>query len=917
MATRTFNSFRGLVGAGFLLASAVGAAQAQNVTGHDEKAELGDIAVTLTGNGLSDIDSVSVGGQAAAVQQKSDKSASIIVFHPSGALPVPGTTSHIIVKFKNGKSQTLDGEFSWPIGYAQVTGPLAFPDPDAFTCDTAWDQQGVQMTGIVQYSTEKCPNNQGVNSNTITKLGTATVGSDSPDFKMAVAFKNNGTPLHPTGALPHVDGTGAVFTVGISVCTVKSGSGVPGSVGGSPQNASCDNWDGYKGTWQPFGAAATKVLNNTGTTIESLTDQLSIKVDKLFDDKNLVRTLLFSVQASQCFNGGFPGGEPCAGVNLTRLATASLELNVVRAPLARVQLNTLPWAIVYEPPGDKSTAAIQFNEQYNTNFTVTDGSGTTNINSTETSDQIQASLKLTASSDDSSGAAAGTFGTSWDNTTLDSFGTTKTDAGAKQATTSFSFGATVGPISSLIPGSGATCPSETSCVPLIADPGAYANEPFWQDTFFLMIHPQFATWEQVAGKRLTVMTGAVPVLGGMTVADLAACATGQGAIPGIPPCEVDVSDYQVKASDGKDITYDTRKLKVTLTAREAANLLKLDPFYGAGQSVKSLGVRATTPVASLSYGAHANDQPKSASLNVQNTEQTTQTSTDATQYAAHLTTVVGNSSSLGLSLTFPIVGESLTIGSSDKETGEIDTTVSYQDSTAVSKTKMTTATGTLADQDNKAGGFAQGHGPLPQTPSALVYFDRKFGGFMFVDPNAPGPPTTPLNLVPIVVRGALLKEAKRSRYVDVPAGSADHDAIGLVSRAGWMTGQGVDKFAPADPISRADFAAMLAKALDLSAKNHAASFSDVAATEIHAAEIAAVVDAGYMQPTSATTFAPSTALAVKDMVSALAKAFNKAFNHDSPTSSLPQPQTDAASISRGKAASAVIAAMLGNALPAN
>lgn len=738
------------------LASSAGVAKAQHISGHVQKTGAGFDTIILSGDGLGSIESVTVGDQIAAVDGSSDTSATVDVWIPDGPVPAPGTLAPIVVKFKNGKSQTLDHPFEWPIGYVQVTGPLPFPVAGFFSCDNSWDQLGVSMNGPVEYSDDQCQNESVISSKQIRKLGTATVSSDLPTFRLGAAFKDDRGvfPLQSPPTQPVVDGTAASFAFGVYLCTVKSGTGAPGPVEPitGATNAVCDNWNGLKGTWQPLGGARLKVIASGGSGTIEFSD-MTFTLNKLFDTENLARTLLFNVFTMEC-----GAHTRCDGSPTARQAWAYYALNVVRAPLAQIQLNTLPWGIIYEPPGDQSTATVSFNDLYNTTFTLMNGSGVTNKTTADNSGQISGSIALTVSASEgaNAGASAGgsvALGTNWDTTTMTSFGTTKSDSEASQGTTSFTFGNTVGPIASLVPGSGATCPSESSCVPLISDANAYANEPFWQDLFLLTIHPQFAIWEQLAGKRVTVMTGAVPVLGGLTVADLAACATGHGAIPGINSCEVDASDYQIKAANGKDITYDTSKLIVKVTPHEAANLLKLDPFYGAGQSLKSLGVRATTPIASPSYGARAGNDPKSANLNVANTQESTQTSMGTTQYAASVTSVKGNSSSFGLSLGVSILSESLTIGSAEKTTNETDTQVSYSDLTAVSATKTTTANGMLADSDNLNGNDPKGHGPLPQKPSVAVYFDRTFGGFMFVDPFAPGPPALgTLHLQPIVIR---------------------------------------------------------------------------------------------------------------------------------------------------------------------
>lgn len=170
----------------------------------------------------------------------------------------------------------------------------------------------------------------------------------------------------------------------------------------------------------------------------------------------------------------------------------------------------------------------------------------------------------------------------------------------------------------------------------------------------------------------------------------------------------------------------------------------------------------------------------------------------------------------------------------------------------------------------------------------------------------------------------------------MPTSNPDHDAIGLVSRAGWMKGKDGDRFSPNDPISRAEFATMLAKAINIAPNPVFVSrfghkdFSDVPATDSGAVEIAAVVNGGYMQPTSATTFAPSANLTRQDLTYALSKAFNPLAPNK--VAALPQAEVtlpvsrDGAGsavvramllVSREGAASAVVGAMLGGTPPGN
>jgi hypothetical protein len=250
-----------------------------------------------------------------------------------------------------------------------------------------------------------------------------------------------------------------------------------------PQGMACKNWDGNKGYWEQIsGAAAAKALLSAGKG-QTTGGDLSITTSKIFDTNNLVRRLLFMVWATQCNADLSAPDHGCSQLSSERMATAYVISDVVRSPTARVQLKVLPYGIVYQPPGDQSTSTVTMSDLYNTTLTLTNSSGTTNNGTADDSGQISASISLGYKSGDSGDSATGGGGQNWDNSTESSFGTTTTDVKTKQATTSFSMGTTLGPINTLIPGSGETCPSETSCSPLIANPSAYLQEPFCRTSF--------------------------------------------------------------------------------------------------------------------------------------------------------------------------------------------------------------------------------------------------------------------------------------------------------------------------------------------------------------------------------------------------------------------------------------------------
>ena len=855
---------------GFVTTAWPAAIHAQTIKDVTEDAGVGYTTLTITGTDLSKVKSLAAGAVPIDITHRSDTSIAAEVFLPdpgeSGPhAPAAGTTVPILVTGTDGKTKAATQRFSYPIAAAQVSGPLPLPMPNVNSnCDALWYQNGYMITGIQQPQSSACSYSLGTTMNSVSvartfNLGAATVDTDSPTFHLGVGFRGAPYPIHPTGSLPHADGVGGYFLVSVYMCTLKSGDVPSGATSTDPKNTECKNWDGNKGTWQLV-SGATKGRAVTGADANKANGlDLSVKTGNIFDADHLVRTLLFAITADQCADG-----MACDGATVQeRTAFSYLTMTAVRAPTARVQLDVIPYGIVYQPPGNESTATVTLNDQYNTNFTLTDSSGTTNKTTSDLAGQISATLSL---------EVTGGGGQNWDDSTTNGFGTTKTKTDSSQITTSFTASQGVGPIHSLVPGSGETCPSETSCSPLIPAVDAYSNEPFWQDNFLLLIHPQFAVWEQIAGKRMTVMTAAVPVLGEITVADLAACATG-GGIPGIDPCTLSYTDVKTTVYQSAQVKYQSKKSSITLSTTEAKRLLALDPFYGVGQGAEMDPKRATT-LASYPYGAQAGDHPTTHTLSLANTAVSSDTIADTSQYTSTVTSVIGSSSSYGLSLNLGgILSEAFTIGSTDKTTSELDTTLSYGDSTAISKTVSATAAGTLADADNLFGGLPSGHGPLPKKPSASVFFDRKFGGFMFVDAYAPGPGSQPVKMQRVAMRSALIAEHSKQRFSDVPGGSTAHDAIGVVGRAGWLPASSDGKFLPSDPMTRGDFAYMLAKVARLQPGPRATGFTDVSPANMDAVSISAVVKSGFMQPQSPTTFAPSATMTSQDLNAALAKAF--------------------------------------------
>jgi hypothetical protein len=845
--------------------------------------------IAIIGTDLDGAKSVTIGGVDVGIARNTSTriDTSMPLVQPGCCMSLP-----VIVRFADGKTVKSPEPASYPLAIMGIKGPLPFPAPTAMPSDPAWVNGGFGLPSPTQSLNGTA--SLGffhLDPTVIGNLGTVNTNEDSPTFYVLTQFTDSGIARSTDPAKP-VLGKRGFYSVAVSVCDPQSGK-KPSA------DQACTDWDGNIGVWKVIPSAYQKQTLDWSGGVNTTNGMLTVALGtKIFDEKNLVHKLMFYFTVME---GDSPSGDTA---NLSREAYSFQQLTVVRAPTARLQLKVLPYTILYQPPGDESRTTVTMMEQFTTNFSLNNENDQSSKSTTADNDEIKAGMTLGYEGEGAKvGASVGTTQT-WDNSTEYGFGTTSTDKGTNQAINSFSYTWSPDPIDTLIPGSGETCTSETNCATPIANPNAYELEPFWRDVFVLLVHPQFATWEQLAGSQLTVMTAAVPVVANITVADLAACAGGEEPIPGIDQCAIPYSDDNLVAKGGKSVVYRGTENKVVLTKKEASNLLALDPFFGHGQGAE-LDVTRVTKIESPNYGARVGNSPVQQSINVSNTSGHEQDTSGTTEYDATVTSVIGTSTSFGLSLTLPILGDSLSVGDTVTDTGSTETKLTYGNSSAVSSTKTTTAIGLLDDSDNVYGKDPKFHGPLPKQPSVNVFLDKRFGGFMYQDPYAPGPGSIQANMRRMVVAELLQKEHTINRFSDVPTSNIAHDAIGVLARAKLLPspqpGAASDKFEPAALISRADFAVLLARAARLPDGPRQTGFADVPATDSRSVAITAVVSKGFMASATTTTFAPNAPLMKSTMAAALAQAFTL----PAATSSATPDST----VDRASAAQAVIAAL--------
>ena len=406
-------------------------------------------------------------------------------------------------------------------------------------------------------------------------------------------------------------------------------------------------------------------------------------------------------------------------------------------------------------------------------------------------------------------------------TTKAGYGTTTGATGAGSSSTAYIFNWQIAAAPNQIPGTGSVCATTTNCGTLTSLANAYAAEPFWLDTFVLLVHPQYAYWQPAAQNQTYVMYGSVPVTADVTVAELDACYRGQTWYS-VNPCEVQYSQSDISAANGQPISYSGSAQSIVLTPAEAAHLLALDPFYAQGQNANILATRAT-PISSSPYGASIGVPARPFVATLQNTAGNSQTGSTTLSYSSSVSTVVsddpsdaigggGSGSEAGSGVPALTYSTNLTLDNVTKSGYEMDLKTTYQNSTAVSDQKVVSASVTLNDIDSTSASCKTCHNPLPHQPSVNIYFDRVFGTFMFQDPGAPRPaPLTKPVCCAVLLRGLLAHEAHLKRFSDVQ-GDPNAAILGLMARAGFVPGVAAGKFGPHTAITATQISTAVARA---------------------------------------------------------------------------------------------------------
>lgn len=109
-------------------------------------------------------------------------------------------------------------------------------------------------------------------------------------------------------------------------------------------------------------------------------------------------------------------------------------------------------------------------------------------------------------------------------------------------------------------------------------------------------------------------------------------------------------------------------------------------------------------------------------------------------------------------------------------------------------------------------------------------------------------------------------------FSDVPANYWANSTIKILSAKHIIHGVTDTEFAPTQNVTRAEFAALLVRVLDLKEAKHSQSFKDVSSMDWYAGAVASAYEAGIISGKSAESFAPNANIAREEMAAMLIRA---------------------------------------------
>jgi hypothetical protein len=834
---------------------------------------------------------------------------SVYAYPPSDVLPGSNSDISVLLKNAGGEAMVYSHQTAEvPLGEVDENGPIP-TNPFDTPQDDSWQKgQGHSF-------------NLGSPKNLM-------VDNKYPVFYITVqsTYSSALESKAPFGLTSYA-GDKAIFGALLEMCSITAKNTTKTNVGPYPQNITdqlalenstgtknndgdCTNWDGTSGVWVTEGAPVTKSMTAT-TGIQYLGVPTGAVV---FDGKNYVRTLRVLVGVEQTDTQGWPIGIP-----IRNAMKYTEPFNVIVSPNAYYQIKVQPELIVYAPPGDQSTVTYTANNQYFTSYTNGNSATQTNTTTQDDDNSWSASLKMSAgySASNAGGSGAGAsasasftegLGGGLDTSTSNGTGVQNGSQLSGSSAETLGITYTSQANANTTPGNGMVCASATNCSTQTQVKDWWQNEPFWNDSFYLQVHPQYVYYVLGNNTDRSVMYASVNGYSKVQVLSLWACTAGI-KLYGLDQCSLSYTDVSIESSGGQTGSFVGTSNTVELTPAEAQNLLALDPFYVGGQGADISVDRASIIKPNVNYGSRIGvTSANSATVAYNNTQIQSQNNNGMTTYTSSVTNTTSATESVGggFALSF-IVGYDFADTSTDKSSTAIlaQNQSVYTNSTATNHQTVVSISGFLNDVDNVNGGGAckTCHDPLANYPSVNIYLDRVFGGFMFQDTNANPAPSAAQRAAWEaqfdVAAMSISQEQNNQRFSDVDNGSSQKSAIGMMVRLAVMSGYADGKFHPNDPMTRAQLAIALNRALLLAAPATSVTFSDIPEGAAVLPAARAVVSAGLLAP-AGTKFNPADSVSLDDFHSVLSHAFKSV-----PTAA----KTGSASLTRGEAAQVLLAAL--------
>lgn len=375
----------------------------------------------------------------------------------------------------------------------------------------------------------------------------------------------------------------------------------------------------------------------------------------------------------------------------------SAPFTLVLVPAGFAQSPVIPFAILYNPPGNQSYANIELSDQFSTRttLTTTDGSKVESTNGysksigltlsgSSLSAVISPFIPVAAASAKSALGAIGGLPVSYSVSSSWQDSETRTTQSSNQYQTSSGMG--IGEKQAFQVG-----PSPQA-KPI---PGwSLEDEPFWSDQIIVLVRPNLAVWDMANSFQFSVQ-----------------------AYQEMWP--LSVRQLSLAVSSGKSLEIDTPTTPVYLSPEDCLDLLMLDPFWVAGTqgATPPNGVLLTAGVLQTDYTYLIESDKYASSGSASQSSEITASSVSAVAVSSSVTTIMGYSTS-----------SQKTNGTSQTATVE----TSAQDASTYQSTW--TETGVLQDSNL--------HGTEYEVS---IYRDCFYGGLMF-QVNAPLPKPTPQGL---------------------------------------------------------------------------------------------------------------------------------------------------------------------------